>query len=1042
MNNNTYPWIKRELADEIYQHIITMPERVTIFFVQARAGYGKTFLARDINTRLGSRTGYEPAKKEKVISSGILDLYDPDTNSNLGIERRLEEAFSTPDRYDFEDYHTERDLYDAWYKSGIRGADLETQRVRTEQAFARGLQKVADASYPVIVFDTIERLEGATDPIQRRWELFEDTASVIGWLLFQITQMKRGTILFFGRRTERVRNALEHAANEENRKRVGGPPIDFISHDLGSLNQAEMSLFFDFRVAGNQLLQRLLTDDIKSLFAQRLGGNPLLLDLALQALMENSSVDVIRNALGNDKNLSKLYGALLSAYINNPGIPERKALLEHLALARNGLFDELLEFFEPDAMKRLIPELEQMADLPFVKTRKISVAIPGSDDRKMRTLYFLHDAMYAICDDPVFGFLTPRRVVDESKRYLKWYDEQIEASKKYERQRAGGAVRYYAPDADLLVESLFYRMRVNPVLGYQWYLQQSDRAIRNAETGLDMRLSSAMGLFITSASPDIGEVGQSLSSPIDRENVRVEMPDLFETFCLDSATLWIKRRSFRGHNQEAESTAEHAISVVREIHAKRPGNYRIALAEFNLWRGQAQMYAGNTDQAIMTYGQLIEDLEKTYPIRKLEDQVKSGRLSPFDAWRLCLVLGRTFNNLGYTHWRYCGQFRLAIREFQKSLRLFRLAGGLDEELANSTDQMGRVYAELGEYFRAFQLINNGMNIRKRLGQIYREAISANSMALARARFGQFQQAVQMIEGALVRFRTAAAERGIGVGLVTEGTIYRRLAENWRDADLPMETAMRYVETAITSLRDASRIFTAVREPLREVHAHNELGCCYRARYLLLSAREDAGESEKDIVFAASQANFRRAIEIAEKMKFEVERFDTMQDLAVLHFRAGKYDEALRYLQSVRSGIDKKYQIQSGRGFERIDDDECIDVYYKLMGQVELLAGAIEYEKSKIKADNGSYPTIMPTRGAMIETARLYLLAVAYFNKFSGESFVHRQTYDRIYSRFRDCDLELVHELTNSLFPKWIKEYKLPKKLVEALFKDVFGLIED
>ena len=74
--------IKLFLVIEILQSTLLKPLRER-----------ESALARELGTRFGSPSGYESVQKEGIIWSGILDLYDPDTNSNPGIERRLLEAF-------------------------------------------------------------------------------------------------------------------------------------------------------------------------------------------------------------------------------------------------------------------------------------------------------------------------------------------------------------------------------------------------------------------------------------------------------------------------------------------------------------------------------------------------------------------------------------------------------------------------------------------------------------------------------------------------------------------------------------------------------------------------------------------------------------------------------------------------------------------------------------------------------------------------------------------------------------------------------------
>jgi tetratricopeptide (TPR) repeat protein len=264
---------------------------------------------------------------------------------------------------------------------------------------------------------------------------------------------------------------------------------------------------------------------------------------------------------------------------------------------------------------------------------------------------------------------------------------------------------------------------------------------------------------------------------------------------------------------------------------------------------------------------------------------------------------------------------------------------------------------------------------------------------------------------------------------------------WREIDFPMKEAFHYVDLAETDLRDAVRIFSAsVKEPILEVQARNELACCYRARYLLLT-RSDAPEATRDMAFAQARPNFRQAIDVARQYNYTVEELDSTQDLAVLFMRASRYDEAERYLEEVRKRIPDSHKVQIGTGLTDLSESERMDAYYKLMGQVELLAGAIEFERGRLKAREQGQAGNMPTKEALLNTARFYLLAVSYFNQYSGETFAHRQTYERIYYRFQDCDPDLVREITQDHLPRWVKEYGLPDELVRGLFRDVFGLFD-
>jgi tetratricopeptide (TPR) repeat protein len=1029
MTTNEPLWISRKIADEIHERIITDDGSAAVYVVEAEAGMGKTFMARDIGARLGSATGREPVRLGRIAWSGILDVYDPDTNSNQGIERRLIQAFSVTGA-EFDDYNLAREMYDAYFKTGIVGSNLEEQRHKVEDAFAQGLKGLSVSCRLVLVFDTIERLETASDLTQKELGFSDDTASVIGWLLFQICQLRSGVVLLFGRRSQRFLQTLQKALRQANAERHGLAPIELRHIELSDLDSDELSAFLNNRMARYPQLKRVLDDDLWRMIAEQTGGNPLLLDLALQVLMETAKPDYVRQALAGVDSLPILERALVHSYMNSLDT-DRQALFLYLALARNGLFAELLEALEPaQRAERLVARLDDMESLPFVKVRDIAMASRGREQLSIRRTFFLHDAMYVICDQVLFG---PEQVRQDSERILSWYDKQLKAETQEGTQHS-------ISKPDLVVDSLFYRMRSDPLKGYQWYLQQADRAIRDAATGLDMRLRDAMALFLTSASScGTAEPEQTLTSPIDRANIAALMPELFNDFGLDSAILWMRRYTLRGKLDQAKEIGTRMLSYAEGAVAKNAHRYTLPFAEFLLWYGQVLMYGFDIKQALLAYQRVLSLLETVYSINTIANPQTQALLGGFGLWRLCLVLGRTYNNLGYTHWLYEGRYSLAIREFKQAIRFFRIAQ-LDEEVANSSDNMGRVYALLGREFQANQLIRNGMEIRASLGLAFREALSANSLAQALSRFGQLDAALRAADNALALFGRVGVERGIGLGRLTRGTVYRSLAEMWRELDISVEKALSYTDLAETDLRDAVHIFSVlVKEPIREIQARNEMGCCYRARYLI-ATHLGTNEVLKDMALSQARLNLRATIDLAEQHGYYVEQLDSVQDLAVLLTRAKRYDEAERLLEEIRLKIPQSHQIQEGVGLPDLNEAERVDAYYKLMGQVELLQGAIEFERRWTVSQGEEGLRELQSKRQLLATMRHYVLSVSYFRQYAEEPFAHRLTYSRIHRRFRDCSPDLIRELAQ-LLPTWIKQYGLSSEPVHGLFEDVFGLFD-
>ena len=248
---------------------------------------------------------------------------------------------------------------------------------------------------------------------------------------------------------------------------------------------------------------------------------------------------------------------------------------------------------------------------------------------------------------------------------------------------------------------------------------------------------------------------------------------------------------------------------------------------------------------------------------------------------------------------YKGQYQQALNEFQNAVRRFRIAE-IEEELANTYDNMGRVYALLGREFQATQLIKNGLEIRKKLGLTYREALSANSQAMVLIRFGHTERALISVENALNPLPSLRVARGIGLGLLSRGSIYRNKAEMWREMDVPIETALRTIDDAETDLKDAVRIFsTAVNEPIREVQAYNEMACSYRARYLL-ELYGNTTEQERTLTLAAGSTYFRKAMKITKQYRYTIEELDSLQD----HRTSGS-GKAVRRSRTILGGCTPK-----------------------------------------------------------------------------------------------------------------------------------------
>jgi len=1025
-------WINRRLADEIHAAILAQKEAeengVNIFYVKALGGAGKTFLARDLGTRLGSQGGYRPGNRDGIFWSGILDLYDPDTNNNRGIEQLLIHAFSDHPNVDFKDYSDQRAVYVKLSQGGTGGPPLEEQRKKVEETFSKEICGIAGEKQLVWVFDAVERIQSAQDPTQARLgELGqpEDTASVMGWLLFQISRLPRATILLFGRPEGKFENRLHLAIDKTDRPRSLGS-IHFEVRDLSTLSNEEVQDFFEFQQAKYPPLAKILSPDVKKLLSSSTGSNPLLLDIALQTILETGRLNEVREALKKKDNMSEVGRKLIDAYMNS-GKPERKRLLEYLALARNGLFPELLDLLKrnDEDLAVLQRELERMAGLPFVKTRHI---FTGSQDfQSWRPTYFLHDAMYEICDA---ALLLPVEAGEASGKIVEWYEKEIDKrlselkSKDVQLAQDQMGERRDNLVIDLLVESLFYRLRANPEDGYRWYLQEAEAAFRSVRPGYEMRLGDSMAQFSVNADPE--KASSSARSVIDEANIKRLMPNLWDQFSIDSAMMWVRRLSFRARHKEAIRVAEDA-TWAEETFRKNPDKYCLSFSELKIWQAQSLMYLGRVKEAAQIYQENLARLEN-YSLEDL--RANNQNHSESELKRICFIKGRTLNNLGYTSWMYFGKYNAALTQLLEAIDYFKVAG-LAEEEATSLDNVGRIHAVLWDQPAAKRKIREGLDKRESEGEKarYRLALSLISLASMQHRFGNSQLALDSVNRAYDIFNTMDVKRGRGLAYLTRAMIYRSMAEARDENRLSLEQAVEHTNLAIEDLANAIRIFReSVQETIRSVFALNEMGSCYRCLYMLRAAG-NADDDEKISILDNAVDYYSQAITNARKYDYFIEELDSRQDLAVLYARAHQYQQASRELDTTENMIPSAYKIKPGSGLDELPEADAVDAYYKLMGQIELLRGAMIFDQ--MDGQKASMEEVL-------RATEHYVLGIAYYYRFSGIYFnTYVSAVDRISRRLERCDKSVNTAIKKIHLKQWIEKYKIPAEWVQPLFDKIF-----
>ncbi len=970
-------WIIREIMPEILAAIEATDRSIHVFYVVGAGGIGKTILLRQVGMQLGSPDGTEPALRW----TGIVDLYHSNANTNSGLEERLRLALEKAG--EFQDYRTERDAYKAQREAGLVGGELEEERLKLAEVFAQCMNKVTAKRRVVVALDTTERIQYETDTIQKLCQLESESATVKVWLLDQLNQWRNCVVLLAGRPEPALQNALDHG--------LAGTAIHYHPVQLHGFTEREALDYFDQQQEQYHVVRELFDLNLRQRLWQVTEGKPIRLALAIY---------VAEYQLGFDKFTQKIYESslpqaltwidqeLISRVMQDDPTAPISRILRYLAVARKGLDADLLHHLVNEwTLDECQLHLDAVADRAFVKQRP--------EEERL----FLHDEMYDLCDK----YLVDAPQVQElSGKLVKWYDKQIDCSQNAEQRQ------------NCEVESVLYRLRANPRHGYHWYAQLADEAIRYAEVGLDMRLRNELWAFLLS------------SSPIDQQLLR-DAPNLDKEIECDCASSWVKRFQVRALYDKATLVAR-TVKATYDFYPPHVAGSQLSRADLDVYYAQVLIYQGKVTEAIDLLHRVIDELETG---RKPEELARQGDPHEFEGWRRNLLLGRGHNNLGYAYWWIQKHCHLALQEFRAALPYFR-ASDLLEESANTLDNMGRVYTTLYQRSRADSLIEDGLELRRKLGRDYRIAMSLSSRSIAYIVFDEPHRARRLSEEALNIFERLGTQRGIGTASTHLGHALRKLGSMWAVGLYSPDECDRFLRDAMTHLERAVDIFeNMVQVPVYMIAACNELGCTYRERAALARAGTPRPSLAHGLVRNAVKL-LERSVQLAQDGKLPLQCADTCEDLAQVFFQQQEYNYAEHWLQNAESHIPDIYKFKPDVEPGDIAPVERIEEFWQTLGKIELHRGCLAYDTGQ-KSD-GEVP-----REVLEQATEHFVLAYAYFERFSVEAAGLEHTLKQLYSRFKKCRYDDLRYVQDELLPRIAQTYSLDPTKLAHFFEDTLGL---
>ncbi len=977
MNNGE--WIRRHAIEDILKAIDTTDRTTDIFYISSKGGEGKTVLLRQIGQELGSSDGITAC----FPWSGIMDLYHDEMNSSSGLEAHLSMVLETTGEFDR--FHRRREEWTARREAGLVGQELEAERRRMADLFAAAMNAVSVKSRVIIALDTVERMQYEIDEVQKRTGLEGESTTVRAWLLDQLCRWENCVVLLAGRPEEfpYLGQALREII-------AGKHGIRFHPVELGGFNEQEVAEYFE-KKSGRYPALLEIEPELRQHLWKVTEGNPIRLDLAAEIIQHGLDLERFRQAVmqSSPGEVHEEIDRLLIDHVMR-GEPDSslRDVLRFLAIARKGLDADLLQHLAGEwDLEACRERLADVAKRGFVKR-------PAGEER-----LFLHDELYILCDRHLL-------LADEVQRLSQKIVDRYEAHQETIKDRK--ALQ------DSQVESLIYRLRANPVEGYRWYAQKADAAIRASEVGFEMRMRNEVMAFLKS------------KSPIDQRILR-DAHELRSEFNCDAVANWIKRLMIRGENLRAVEVAETAAADGAVLCPAEGIYTELSLAERAVYYAQALIYTGRAEEAVKLLRRLVQDMQadqKPDDLARVEPETYAGR-------KRNMILGRAHNNLGYADWTQLGHLRLSLREFHDALPYFR-ASNLTEELANTNDNMGRVWALLRHQSRAESLVEDGLRLRQKLSLPYRKALSLNSRAIVHLEFAEPHRAERLASDALAICRGLGAKRGIGLASITLGHALRDKSTLSKDSLYTYPEAVDMLGQAAEHLERALKIFTEeVQEPIRAVEALNELGCVYRARAVL----EDTQGSDHLILRAVSGEAveyLEKSIALAKEQKLNLMLADSYEDLAQVHLLRRDYDKVESTLKLAEEVVPEEYHVRQGAGWSDMPEDMSVESFWLQLGKIELLRGSVTF-------DMGTSHGVQPATSEVLDaTIPHYLLSTAYFERFSERAVGLRETFRQMYQRFSTCNLEDLTHMQQRLV-EVASSYCIEIRRLGKFFQDTLGL---
>lgn len=1006
------PLVGRRAELDAIDAAISKGAESRLLYFYGPGGVGKTRLLEEVIDSPTRWTNHD------FVCTGIIDFYHSTYHSPDGIRQMIVEkldpgyAEETP-RY-FSEYRELHREYEHKRREGIGGEALDDLRKDLHDRFLDGYRSLTADHRVVLRFDTSELIQHMRDDVQDVCKIEGFDVEVVGWLTSQATRFPRTTILIAGRERPDLQNRLKRAFTDAGwtatLQKVGTFSDDETKAFLTTISERrsdvpadELGLTKKVELAQNDEED---PDDARSEAPswQDLHdvseGNPVYLALMVDAIVTGSGslsalVPTIRK--GDD------VGSVLLDTFRQIKDRDLNVLIRYLLRARKGIDPEIFAHVTAWPAERVTATLDSARRLIVVKARPQTERL------------FLHDEVYNLFDKHYL-----RRSADATSKQRSLqpparprFNNLVSFYRQRQKPVGKGTASQYSWYQDLITESLYYEMMMDPDRGYHhYYARRSEEAIKGHDNELDVRLRDEILRFMRDHP---WRVPDELRAGIDR----------------DCAVRWVKRYVAQGDSEGAIRIAEnirYSDNPTFAWDSVDDPQYKADL--LTIW-GEAMLYTGKSPNMIR---------------KQLQSAVEHLGDQPDDEnrqWWWSRILGRAYNNIGFSY-RVEGRYGLALDPYRRALRFFRDVN-IRDELADTRNNQAFCLAQLGQVELADQQVRRALNIREEIDRQYPLALSHNTRGRIFVLYDKPDAGNNECKIALDIFRELGDLRGIGLASNALGLTLRKSGDRWKEGKTvhPPEDAHSDFEAARRHLQRAVDVFSRkVSEPFRLWEAYNELGSLY-CDWAWFS-REQAQYELSNEQYKHSIDYQNEAVAIAEEYGYKYNLADSYDDLAQVysdrHFlllEQGIDEEAQVSMQKAQECLEKaersvpeEYKLVTGQGF--LDEVQRGDAYLLVLGKGHLQRGIWAFRHLEYRELSDE-----EQRAQAEEGIRHFALATAYFHQYSPDAFALRQSLYAFAGRL--ANVRFSSERARSIVEEVENQFNLELAPLSRTIDEVMGI---